>query len=61
MHRLGRVPPAETEADYCATAVRASQAGHATEVCIKPGRFIDNAPLSLLERHRAAMAGKMGS
>ncbi len=27
----------------------------------KPGRFIDNAPLSLLERHRAAMTGKMGS
>lgn len=25
------------------------------------GRFIDNAPLSLLERHRAAMTGKMGS
>ncbi len=28
MHRLGRVPPAEAEADYYATTVTANQAGH---------------------------------
>lgn len=37
MHRLGRIPPAEAEAQYYARLQAGGHTGHSNEVCMKPG------------------------